>query len=329
MKLGVIGSGSWGTALAKVFADNGNQIHWYLRDQEVRDHILLNHTHPKYLQQVRLPVQQFELETNLYQLVQESQMILLAVPSAFLESVLSPLPDDCFHQKQVISAIKGLEYQNGTLISGFLKKRFQITEQQFAVIAGPGHAEEVATGNPTFLTIASENIGFAKELQILLQNEYLQVDVNTDVTGVEWSSVLKNIYAILVGMAQGLGYKDNFTSILVSACLREMDAILKFVCPADRNILENVYLGDLLVTAYSLHSRNRRLGFLVGSGVPLLEVFETMQMVAEGYYAVETAHKLVHQNIHQFPLLDAVQKVLYQNQSAEVEIRQIVQHHLC
>ncbi|MCS7072906.1 MAG: glycerol-3-phosphate dehydrogenase, partial [Bacteroidia bacterium] len=191
------------------------------------------------------------------------------------------------------------------------------------------HAEEVATGNPTFLTIASTNKKLAQELQIILQNHYLQVNTTADVLGVEWSSVLKNIYAILVGIAHGQGYKDNFTSILVSACLREMSSVLQFVCPEQRNILENVYLGDLLVTAYSVHSRNRRLGFLVGSGYSVMEAFDLMQMVAEGYYAVETAHKLVHEQIEQFPLLDMVQKILYQNNSPTLEMKKLIENHLC
>lgn len=321
--IAVIGSGSWATALLKILEHKGHTIHWWVRSDKSIEHIRDHGSNPKYLSALDIDISNIHLTNDISEAVEDVDICLLAVPSFFLQNALAQLPIDSFSNKLVVSAIKGIVPNHDQLVSDYLAREFGLPQQQFINISGPSHAEEVAFGRRTYLTLASQSETNATYIADLLNTHYLTIKTSEDVLGLEYAAVLKNVYAIAGGICNSLGYGDNFQAVLVAAAAREMETFVKRVAKSERNILETGYLGDLLVTAYSQFSRNRTFGNMIGKGYSTNSALMEMTMVPEGYYAIEPAFHLLNQYGVNAPILNAVYQILHEGHDPDRMIAEI------
>lgn len=317
-RISVIGGGSWATALVKILTANIDKVCWYMRNEQAIEHIRATKHNPNYLSDVHLNVAKLHLTNSLDEAVAFSDYIILCIPSAFLsdelEKLTLPLSD-----KNIFSAIKGIEPKSGMIVGEYLQKIHCVPDNQIGVVAGPCHAEEVALERLSYLTIACTDEEKARFVADAMTRPFVKTKISDDVIGIEYGAMLKNIYALAAGIAHGLGYGDNFQSVLMSNAIREMERYIKHIYKIKRNINHSAYLGDLLVTAYSLFSRNRTFGTMIGKGYTVKSTMAEMNMVAEGYYATKSAYNI---NLNQekpsrTPILNAVYKVLYENKRAK------------
>jgi glycerol-3-phosphate dehydrogenase len=317
-RISVIGGGSWATALIKILTANIDKVCWYMRNEQAIEHIRATKHNPNYLSDVHLNVAKLHLTSSLDEAVAFSDYIILCIPSAFLsdelEKLTLPLSD-----KNIFSAIKGIEPKSGMIVGEYLQKVHCVPDNQIGVVAGPCHAEEVALERLSYLTIACTDEEKARFIADAMTRPFVKTKISDDVIGIEYGAMLKNIYALAAGIAHGLGYGDNFQSVLMSNAIREMERYIKHIYKIKRNINHSAYLGDLLVTAYSLFSRNRTFGTMIGKGYTVKSTMAEMNMVAEGYYATKSAYNI---NLNQekpsrTPILNAVYKVLYENKRAK------------
>lgn len=315
--IAVIGSGSWATALVTLLQHHGHTVHWWIRKADTLNAITKEKRNPRYLSALTLNPDSLYLTTDVNEAVAKADLVLLAVPSFFLKSALATLKTDALEGKVLISAIKGIVPEMDCLVSGYLKNTFGVSDDQFVGISGPSHAEEVAYGRQTYLTLASSSTSNAQAVADMIETSFLHITISTDVEGLEYAAVLKNVYAIAGGICNSLGYGDNFQAVLVAAGAREIQTFLDTVTPMHRSILETGYLGDLLVTAYSQFSRNRTFGNMIGKGYRTNAALMEMTMVPEGYYAIEPAYHLLNQHQIKAPILEAVYQILHDGKPAD------------
>lgn len=289
-KVAVLGGGSWATAIVKMLCENLETVGWYMRSTYVVEHIKLNKHNPNYLSSAELHPNQLILSNNINKTVENYDILVFAIPSAFLSSELrkltTPLTD-----KVVFSAIKGIVPESGLIVGEHFFKNYNTPYNNIGVITGPCHAEEVAMERLSYLTIACQDQDQAKKVGECLKSRYIRVKISDDIIGTEYAAMLKNIFSIAAGISHGLGYGDNFQSVLMSNSIREMKRFIKKVHKMKRNINNSAYLGDLLVTGYSTFSRNRMFGNMIGKGYTVKSAMLEMSMVAEGYYATKSAKK--------------------------------------
>lgn len=320
-KVGVIGSGSWATALVKLLGNNLKIVNWYIRKKEDLDAISKFHRNPRYLSSVEFTPGNLQLFSDIVKCIEASDIIVLAVPSAFCHGVLADVPQEILKKKTIFSAIKGIIPEYNLIVGEYLHKVYEIPFDQIGVIAGPCHAEEVALEKLSYLTLACTDIAKAEQLAELLRCRYMKVTGSDDIYGTEYSAVLKNVVAIAGGICHGLGYGDNFLSVLVSNAIQEIERFVKAVHPIDRDIKASAYLGDLLVTAYSQFSRNRMFGTMLGKGYSVKMAQLEMNMIAEGYYAVKCVHEINKQYKVDMPIMQAVYNVAYEKYSPAIEMK--------
>ena len=306
--IAVLGGGSWGTALVKILVDNGHEVHWYIRNIDVIESIKREGRNPNYLSQFSVNTEKIQLSSNLYEVVRSSPPLLLAIPAAFIGPVLNEI-GTVLQSKIILSAVKGI-VPDTQLVVGQHLEYLKVPKNQIGVIGGPSHAEEVAREKRSYLTIAFPQKKLASLWANRLACEYIHTKVSKDVTGIEYAAMLKNIYALAAGIASGLEYGDNFNSVLLSNAVREMKRFLRGVYGKKRNINHSAYLGDLLVTAFSNYSRNRNFGVHIGKGYTVKETQAILKMVAEGYYAVESAVK-INNGRAKIPIIESVYEILY------------------
>ncbi len=321
-KVAVLGSGSWATAIVKMLTENLKEVAWYVRSAYTLEHFKLHRHNPKYLRQVLFNPDQIHISNDINEVISYADTIIIAIPSAFVKAELDKITVD-LKDKIVFSAVKGIVPESLLILGEHLKEYHGIPEKNLGVIAGPCHAEEVAMERLSYLTIASKRKSVAKQMSELLNSWYIKTTYSKDVFGIEWAAVLKNVYAIASGIAHGLGYGDNYQAVLISNSIREMKKFIKKnVDKRKRNIDNSAYLGDLLVTAYSIFSRNRTFGSMIGKGYTVRSAMAEMRMVAEGYYAVESAYKINRErgdSKAKMPIIDTVYKILYQNATTKQE----------
>lgn len=329
MKVTVIGGGSWATALVKLISDqaaaNKVELTWWVRREETAEHLRKFRHNPDYLSSVLLPTESIDITNDMVHAVRKSELIILAIPSAFLFAQLEVLPDNAFEGKLVASAIKGVIPQTFEVVGAFLKNRFNMPEQDLLVIGGPCHAEEVALEKLSFLTIASGSIETAEKLANILESRYLKTTTSNDLYGTEYAAVLKNVYAIASGICHGLGYGDNFQAVLMTYAVKEMDFFLETCNPMKRDVNDHVYLGDLLVTAYSQFSRNRTFGMMVGKGYSVKFAQMEMNMIAEGYYATKSMHEILLKMKVNMPILESMYQILYEGEIPKNVVRRMIE----
>ncbi|TXK78782.1 NAD(P)H-dependent glycerol-3-phosphate dehydrogenase [Mesonia sp. K4-1] len=316
-KFAVIGGGSWATAITKMLCENVQTVSWYMRNQDAIEHIQKEEHNPNYLSSVEFDVTQLNLTNDINIAVAEADYIVFAIPSAFLKTELDQLTVS-LKNKLIFSAIKGIVPESSLIVGEHFHKTYGIPFEQIGVITGPCHAEEVALERLSYLTIACSNEDNAKFLADHLSNHYIKCKTSEDIIGTEYAAMLKNIYAIAAGIAHGLGYGDNFQSVLMSNAIREMKRFIKKTYKMKRNINDSAYLGDLLVTGYSVFSRNRMFGNMIGKGYTVKSAQMEMSMIAEGYYATKSAYHINKdkgKKKAKTPIINAVYEVLYEQKN--------------
>lgn len=330
MTFGLIGSGSWATALAKVLTDNKTLLHWCVRSKSIADHILQRHHNPNYLSSVYFDTSLLSLTTDVNHTIAHADCIIVAVPSAYLADTLQSLPSEALNNKKIISAVKGILPQENILLNDYLKNRFQLSLQNYFTIMGPCHAEEVAAEKLSYLTFSGLDEAAAAIIAKHFNTPYINTIINHDVYGVQYAAVLKNIYALGAGIAHGLEYGDNFLSVFIANCADEMAGFLQKAGirnievgihegedPVSHkktaNYAASVYLGDLLVTCYSLYSRNRTFGNMIGKGYSVKAAQLEMNMVAEGHNASRCIYEINKEVKADMPIAEAVYNILWKS----------------
>ncbi|MCX2836925.1 NAD(P)H-dependent glycerol-3-phosphate dehydrogenase [Salinimicrobium sp. MT39] len=310
-KFAVIGGGSWATANVKMLCENLDEVTWYMRSVYAIEHIKKQDHNPNYLSSVEFDNSQLYLTSDINEAVRRADVLIFAIPSAFLKRELDHLTES-LQDKIIFSAIKGIVPETSLIVGEHFHKTYNIPYENIGVITGPCHAEEVALERLSYLTIACSDEEKAKLVAKHLSSDYITCKTSDDIVGTEYAAMLKNIYAIAAGIAHGLGYGDNFQSVLMSNAIREMKKFIKKVHKMKRNINDSAYLGDLLVTGYSTFSRNRMFGNMIGKGYTVKSAQMEMSMVAEGYYATDSAYKIVQETGAKTPIINAVYGILYQ-----------------
>jgi glycerol-3-phosphate dehydrogenase (NAD(P)+) len=324
LKFAVIGGGSWATAIAKMLCVNLDKIAWYMRNEDAIEHVKIHHHNPNYLSSVEFDIKKLILTSDINEAVAYADYIIFAIPSAFLNGELEKLTES-LDGKVIFSAIKGIVPETSLIVGEHFNKIYNIPFENIGVITGPCHAEEVALERLSYLTIACGDAKKAKIVAKNLSGNYIKTKISDDIIGTEYAAMLKNIYAIAAGIAHGLGYGDNFQSVLMSNGIREMKKFIKKVHKMKRNINDSAYLGDLLVTGYSIFSRNRMFGNMIGKGYTVKSAMMEMSMVAEGYYAAKSAYKLNLDYGAQTPIIDAVYSILYEGKSAKAVFKKLTE----
>ena len=319
-KIGLVGNGSWATALMKLLSDENDNICWHIRKQKDLDFLIQNKRNPRYLSEIEFDTSKINFSTDINVVAKASEILYFVVPSAFLDEFTKDLTVD-ISRKLIVSGIKGIVPTTNLLFADHFNKKFNVPFDNIAVIAGPSHAEEITRGKLTYLTIAANNLYNAETIANQLESQSLRTNINDDVYGIEYAAVLKNIYALAAGICQGLGYGDNFNSVLISNAIIEIGRFIDTIAPKERNIMSSAYLGDLLATGYSKFSRNRTFGIMIGKGYSVNSAKLEMNMIAEGYYATESFFKINSQYNIYMPILEAVYNILYYNKPAGFEIK--------
>lgn len=315
-----MGGGSWATAVAKIVLEKVDHISWYMRRPEVIEDFKRLEHNPSYLTSVHFDVNRISFSSDINEVVRNCDTLIFVTPSPYLKSHLKKLKEK-LHNKFVITAIKGIVPDENLICSEYFRQVFNVPDDNLAVLGGPSHAEEVALGRLTYLTIGCTDEEKAANFADLIASSYVRTKTNSDVIGIEYASVLKNVYAIASGICNGLKYGDNFQSVLVSNAVQEMSRFLSAVYPIERNVYDSVYLGDLLVTSYSNFSRNRVFGTMIGRGYSVKSAQIEMEMIAEGFYGTKCM-KEINRHFHvNMPILDAVYNILYEKISPSIEIK--------
>lgn len=318
--IAIMGGGSWATAIAKMMLERNDTIHWYMRrDDRIEEFRRLGHN-PAYLTSVHFDVNRILFSSDINKIVEEADTLIFVTPSPYLKSHLKKLKT-LLRDKFIVTAIKGIVPDENLVCSEYFHQVYNVPDENLAVLGGPSHAEEVALGRLTYLTVGCSDLEKAQMFADMISSEYVKTKVSDDVIGIEYASVLKNVYAIASGICNGLKYGDNFQAVMMANAVQEMNRFLTVVHPIGRNIIDSVYLGDLLVTGYSNFSRNRVFGTMIGKGYSVKSAQIEMEMIAEGYYGtkcMKDINKLLHVNM---PILDAVYNILYERISPSIEIK--------
>ncbi len=310
----VIGSGSWATALVKILLENEPRVGWFIREAEIRENLAANGTNPTYLQDVHFDTSRLAISGDINEVVEGADVVVLAVPSAFLKATLEPLTVS-LKDKFVLSAIKGIITDEYITVAEYVNRAYGLPFERIGIVSGPSHAEEVALERLTYLTVVCKEIENSRVIGDKIGTHYIHPVYSTDIYGVEYATVLKNIYAVAVGICHGLGYGDNFMAVLISNAALEMARFLGQTYPAPRELNASAYLGDLLVTSYSQFSRNRTFGLMVGKGYSVQNVMIENAMVAEGYYSAACIHQINKKHGVRMPIAAAVYRILYEKAS--------------
>jgi len=324
LKYAVFGAGSWATAIVKMLCENLDEVGWYMRSVYAKEHLLKEHHNPNYLSSVEFHIEQLKLSNDINEIADYADVLIFVIPSAFIYGELQKMTVD-ISNKIIVSAVKGIIPESGLLVGEHFHEYYKIPYHDIAVIAGPCHSEEVALERLSYLTISCSDAKKAQIIASALSSNYIKAKISDDIIGVEYAVMLKNIYAIAAGIAHGLGYGDNFQSVLMSNSIREMKRFIKKMHKMKRNINDSAYLGDLLVTGYSLFSRNRMFGNMIGKGYTVKSAQMEMSMVAEGYYATKNAHLLNEKNKKKtrLPIINAVYEILYEGKDPKSTFKKL------
>jgi len=319
-KVGIIGGGSWATALAKILLETKDSLNWFMRNQDTIDQFRQSSHNPHYLCDVEFDIERINFNSDLNKVVTESDILIFAIPSVFLKNALKKLKVS-LADKFVVSAIKGIVPDENLIIGEFFNKYYNVPIKNMGVISGPCHAEEVALERLSYLTFSCQECKKARMIAQMFECSYIKTSISDDIYGTEYSAVLKNVFAIASGICHGLRYGDNFQAVLISNAIQEIKRFVDTVHPIQRDIKSSAYLGDLLVTAYSQFSRNRTFGTMIGKGYSVKTAQLEMHMIAEGYYAVKCIKEINEQYHVHMPITDAVYNILYGKISPTIEIK--------
>ena len=320
----VLGYGSWATAIVKTLTVNHHHVDWLVLNEEISESLKMRSRNPKYLPWCYIDQEFITPSNDINAVVRNADIVILAMPSAFFKKFLEPLTED-LSNKIVVSAVKGIIPGDYLTIVEHMNRYYDIPMENLAVVTGPSHAEEVGQCQLSYLTVASESPKTAERVRDVLANDFFRCSLSNDVLGVEAAAIMKNIYALAVGMAVGLRYGDNFLAVLIAGCAAEMKRFIDQAVPLEgRDINAAAYMGDLLVTCYSPLSRNRRLGTLLGKGCSVRSALNEMT-IAEGYYAADCIRQSSMRRNIDMPIADKVWEVLYEGASARDAMQALTQ----
>ena len=328
-RIGIIGSGSWATAIAKIVTENGHHITWCLRQQSNIDYFEKRKHNPHYLRNAYFDLQKISFSTDIKLVVAASDIIIIAVPSIHIETTLASLEVGDLKDKLIVSAVKGVLPVHNILLNDWLAQKFNFPLSSYFTLLGPSHAEEVAAEQLSYLTFSGLDENTTTTIASYFKSEYINTIVNQDVIGVQYAGVAKNIYALGAGIAHGLEYGDNFLSVFIANCANEMQVLLKEIAKKELSDASNmnhnasVYLGDLLVTCYSLHSRNRTFGNMIGKGYSVRSAELELNMVAEGYNASKCIHTMNQTLKVKLPIMDAVYQILWEGAAPDATFKNL------
>ncbi|AYD49239.1 MAG TPA: NAD(P)H-dependent glycerol-3-phosphate dehydrogenase [Arachidicoccus soli] len=327
-KVGIVGSGSWATALAKLLTDNEHAINWWFRNSNSIEHFKLRGHNPRYLSKSFFDISKITFSDSIHFVIDNSDILLIATPSAYVNDALNDLPKDIFKDKKIISAVKGILPEKTELLHEYLQREFNFPLEKYFTVLGPCHAEEVAAEKLSYLTFSGTDESEVQAIAAFFQTAYLNTRTNSDVIGVQYAAVLKNIYALGAGIAHGLDYGDNFLSVYIANAADEMVHFLKKLSVHQNDCTNpkyasSVYLGDLLVTCYSLYSRNRMFGTMIGKGYSVKAAQLELNMVAEGYNASKCIFDINEKINADTPIVNTVYEILWNNATAEIAFSQL------
>ena len=341
-RFGIIGGGSWATALAKILTDTKHSINWWIRNPEIIQHLKEHGNNPHYLGSVDFNTDLLNLSNDINTIVKNSDVLVIAVPSAFVEQSIGAVTVSNWKNKKIVSAVKGLLPDKNVLLNYYLLQQFKVPIENYFAVLGPCHAEEVAAEKLSYLTFSGIDLITASEIATHFNSEYINTIINPDILGVQYAAVLKNIYALGAGIAHGLDYGDNFLSVYIANAADEMAGFLKkfgvenivvgehqsedpYTHRKSPNYAASVYLGDLLVTCYSLFSRNRTFGSMIGKGYSVKAAQLELNMVAEGYNASKCIYNINRSVNAAIPIAETVYKILWENVKASEGFKRIEQ----
>ncbi len=319
-RIAILGGGSWATAIAKFVLESTQEIWWFIpREDRVKEFRRLSHN-PAYLSQVHFDVERIHFSWDINEVVEACQTLIFVTPSPYLKGTLSKLKVR-LRDKFILTAIKGIVPDVNLVCSEYFHQMYNVPEDNLGVLSGPSHAEEVALGRLTYLTVGCTDLVKAEAFAELISSNYIKTKTSTDVIGIEYASVLKNVYAIAAGICNGLNYGDNFQAVLMTNAAQEMFHFLQTVSPMERTITDSVYMGDMLVTGYSNFSRNRMFGKMIGKGYSVKNAQIEMEMIAEGYFGTKCMQD-INRHMHvNMPILNAMYNILYERIAPSIEIK--------
>ncbi len=315
----IIGSGSWATAIAKIVIEHTHYIGWYMRSQEKISNFKLYGHNPGYLTSTHFNIDEIDFYTDINKIINDFDTLIFVIPSPYLKDLLDKITIN-IKDKNIITAIKGLVPGENLTCSEYIHQKFKVPYEQLAIIGGPSHSEEVAMERLTYLTVGCSNEKKAENICNILRSNYIKAKTSNDVLGIEYASVLKNVYAIAAGICDGLKYGDNFQAVLLSNAIAEMELFLTTIAPINRTISDSVYMGDQLVTGYSNFSRNRTFGTMIGRGYSIKSAQIEMQMIAEGYYGTKCMYEINKDIQAKMPILSSMYNILYKKADVKQEI---------
>lgn len=321
----MLGGGSWATALAKLLLDNEDRISWYIRRQERIELFRREGRNPVYLSDITFDVSRIDFTSDINEAVRRSDTLVVAIPSPYLTGEFAKLTEPIC-DKTIVSAVKGIVPSDNSIVSSYLESHYGCKGDNILVVGGPCHAEEVALGRLSYLTIGCSDVEKAREFAGCISGRAMRTVVSSDVDGIEYAAVLKNVYAIASGIIHGMKAGDNFQAVLTCNAIREMRRFVDAARPMSRDIDGSAYLGDLLVTAYSRFSRNHNFGSMIGRGYSVKAAMMEMEMVAEGYYGTKCIHEINRELGVEMPILDCVYNILYEMVPASVAIAEVTEH---
>ena len=342
-RIGIIGSGSWATAIAKIVTENGHHINWCLRQQSNIDYFEKRKHNPQYLRNAYFDLQKISFSTDVKMVVAASDIIIIAVPSIHIETTLASLEAEDLKNKCIVSAVKGVLPVHNILLNEWLEQKFNLPLSAYYTLLGPSHAEEVAAEQLSYLTFSGLDESTTTTIASYFKSDYINTIVNNDVIGVQYAGIAKNIYALGAGIVHGLEYGDNFLSVYIANCANEMQTLLKEIATKQSSVAStsastnehnslnfcainhnaSVYLGDLLVTCYSLHSRNRTFGNMIGKGYSVRAAELELSMVAEGYNASKCIHTINQTLNLKLPIMEAIYQILWEGATPDVTFKEL------
>lgn len=327
-KIAVMGGGSWATALAKLLLNGENEILWYMRRPDRIEDFKLLKRNPVYLSDIRFDIDRIDFSSDINEICEKADTLLLAMPSPYIKEHLKKVTVD-LSNKKIVSAVKGIVPDENMIVTQYMSYSYGVAPENILVLSGPCHAEEVALERLSYLTVGCSNKDLACKFANRIAGKEMKTIVSTDVDGIEYSAVLKNVYAIASGVIHGMKNGDNFLAVMLSNAIREIERFVNAVSPdPTRNICDSVYLGDLLVTSYSRFSRNHNFGAMIGKGYSVKAAMMEMEMVAEGYYGTKCIHEINEKYNVSMPILDGMYEILYNRASPSSVIAKMAENFI-
>ncbi len=326
LSISLLGSGSWATALAKIISSNGIELHWWFRNPTYITQFKSQQHHPTYLSHVHFDLSQIHFHSNIKNCLTKSNYIIVAIPSSYIEESLKNIPKNLLKNKIIISAVKGILPYKNYLLNEYLAEIFKVPIENYYTLLGPSHAEEVVAEKTTYLTVTGSNQKQAQLIAHIFSNKFILTRTNNNVKEVQYAAILKNIYALGAGIADGLGYGDNFISSFIANCSKEMDNWLIFLQHKESenyHLMQSVFLGDLLVTCYSMHSRNRRFGMYIGKGYSVNSAILELKMIAEGLNASRCLCNKYPADFKKFPIAETIYQILWENKNPKPAFKKV------